>query len=106
MKNERKWISMGSVDVNYRIIGLNVHTHRHARSLTQEQLAEKSGVSKQFICNIECGRAIPSLKTLSRLLGHTSPNFSINTYTSQTADMQRDAAEAMNTMFEKLKIGD
>ena len=45
-------------------------------------------------------------KTLSRLLGHTSPNFSINTYTSQTADMQRNAAEAMNTMFEKFKIGD
>ncbi|MBR5224230.1 MAG: helix-turn-helix transcriptional regulator [Clostridia bacterium] len=58
---------MGCVTVNYRIIGLNVSIHRHAQNLTQEQLAEKSGVSKQFICNIECGRAIPSLNTVLSL---------------------------------------
>ena len=66
---------MASVTVNYKIIGLNVSMHRHAQNLTQEQLAEKAGVSKQFVCNIECGRAIPSVQTLLSLcdaLGVTS----------------------------------
>ena len=58
---------MACVDVNYKIIGLNVSIYRHACNLTQEQLAERAGVSKQFICNIECGRAIPSLKTVLSL---------------------------------------
>ena len=58
---------MPTANVNYRIIGLNVSTYRYARNLTQAQLAEKAGVSKQFICNIECGRAIPSLQTLMSL---------------------------------------
>lgn len=58
---------MGCVDINYRIIGLNVSTHRYRLNLTQEQLSEKAGLSKQFICNIECGRAIPSLLTVLSL---------------------------------------
>lgn len=58
---------MGSVNVNYRIIGLNVSVHRHQKSLTQADLAEKAGLSKQFVCNIECGRAIPSLVTVLSL---------------------------------------
>ena len=58
---------MGCVNINYRIIGLNVSIHRHKLDLTQEQLAEITGLSKQFICNIECGRAIPSLQTVLSL---------------------------------------
>ena len=58
---------MGSVNVNYKMIGLNISTFRHNRNLTQEQLAEKAGISKQFVCNIECGRAIPSLQTIYSL---------------------------------------
>lgn len=68
---------MPSVDVNYKIIGLNVSTFRHQRNWTQEELAERAGVSKQFICNIECGRAIPSLRTVLSLcdaLGVSSDN--------------------------------
>lgn len=58
---------MGSVDINYRIIGLNVSIHRHRLNWTQDQLAEQAGLSKQYIGNIECGRAIPSLKTVLSL---------------------------------------
>lgn len=58
---------MSCVDVNYRIIGLNVSMHRYRLNLTQEQLSERAGLSKQFICNIECGRAIPSLQTILSL---------------------------------------
>ena len=58
---------MPTANVNYKIIGLNVSTYRYTRNLTQAQLAEKAGVSKQFVCNIECGRAIPSVQTLLSL---------------------------------------
>ena len=58
---------MGCVDVNCRIIGINVSLHRYRLNLTQAQLAEKAGLSKQFVCNIECGRAIPSIETLLSL---------------------------------------
>ncbi|MEY8564910.1 helix-turn-helix transcriptional regulator [Bifidobacterium pseudolongum] len=40
---------------------------REAAHLSQEQLAEKSGVSRITISRIETGRISPSLKTLSRL---------------------------------------
>lgn len=66
---------MPSVNVDYKIIGLHVSTYRHQYNWTQAQLAEKAGVSKQFISNIECGRTIPSLATVLSLcdaLGITS----------------------------------
>lgn len=40
---------------------------REAAHLSQEQLAEKSGVSRITISRIETGRISPSLKTLNRL---------------------------------------
>ena len=58
---------MSCADVDYKIIGLKLGIHRHKLGLTQEQLAEKAELSKQFICNLECGRAIPSLKTVLSL---------------------------------------
>ena len=48
-------------------IGQFLQTLRKEKKLTQEQLAEKAELSKQFICNLECGRAIPSLKTVLSL---------------------------------------
>ncbi|MBQ7887613.1 MAG: helix-turn-helix transcriptional regulator [Clostridia bacterium] len=58
---------MSNTIVNYKIIGLRVSMYRYQREWTQEELAERAGVSKQFICNIECGRTIPSLKTVLSL---------------------------------------
>ena len=58
---------MPTANINYKVIGLNVSTYRYERNLTQAQLAEKAGDSKQFVCNIECGRAIPSIQTLVSL---------------------------------------
>lgn len=36
---------------------------REAAGMTQEQLAEKVGVIRQTISNIECGLALPSVPT-------------------------------------------
>ncbi len=58
---------MPSVYVNYKIIGLNVNTHRKRLNWTQDQLAERAGISKQFVSNIERGKTIPSLLTVLSL---------------------------------------
>ena len=58
---------MGNADVNYKLIGLNVSIHRHRLNMTQAELAEHAGMSKQFVGNIECGKAIPSLNTILSL---------------------------------------
>lgn len=48
-------------------IGNIVRTFRKKQGLTEEQLAEKSGVSRQVIRNIESGTGNPTLSTLDKL---------------------------------------
>ncbi len=48
-------------------LGKNVATLRARRDLTQEKLAEKTGVSARYIQNVEAGDNFPSLPTLARL---------------------------------------
>ena len=71
---------MASVSINYKIIGHHVSHFRHERRLTQDQLAEKAGISKQFLGNIECGKSIPSVKTVLSLCDalDVSPNDLLN----------------------------
>jgi DNA-binding XRE family transcriptional regulator len=42
---------------------LELRKIREAAGMTQEQLAEKVGVIRQTISNIECGVALPSIPT-------------------------------------------
>lgn len=42
---------------------LDLRKIREAAGMTQEQLAEKVGVIRQTISNIECGLALPSVQT-------------------------------------------
>jgi len=52
--------------MKYRLINLLV-SQRRARHLTQEQLAERSGVAQAEISRVERGRKSPTLDTYSRL---------------------------------------
>jgi transcriptional regulator with XRE-family HTH domain len=47
--------------------GRNVARLRSRRNMTQEQLAEKIGVSPRYLRSIEAGTYYPSLPTLARL---------------------------------------
>ena len=47
-----------------RTIGNNIRNHRKLRGLTQEQLAEKAGISTSFCANIERGNKGISLFVL------------------------------------------
>ncbi len=44
-----------------RLVGLNVRKAREARQMTQEQLAERSGFSQQYISGLENCRRNPTI---------------------------------------------
>lgn len=50
-----------------QVIGENLHRSRIAKKMTQEQLAEKAGLSTSFYANVECGNKMVSVVTLRKL---------------------------------------
>ena len=50
--------------MDYKDLGNRVRTVRRQQSLTQEQLAEKVGISASFLGHIERGNRVASLETL------------------------------------------
>ena len=50
-----------------KLVGRNVKRIRQERGLTQEQLAERSGFSQQYISGLEQGRRNPTVVTLYEL---------------------------------------
>lgn len=51
-------------------LGAELKKRREAKKLHQYQLAEKSGVSRNYISDIENGRYMPSVPTLAKLVKH------------------------------------
>jgi transcriptional regulator with XRE-family HTH domain len=47
-----------------KLVGRNVERLRRAQGLTQEQLAERSGFSQQYISGLENGQRNPTVVTL------------------------------------------
>jgi transcriptional regulator with XRE-family HTH domain len=50
-----------------RLVGRNVQRARQGKAWTQEQLAEASGFSQQYISGLERGRRNPTIVTLYEL---------------------------------------
>ena len=50
-----------------KLVGRNAARLRQAAGLTQEQLAERSGFSQQYISSLERGRRNPTVITLFEL---------------------------------------
>jgi transcriptional regulator with XRE-family HTH domain len=50
-----------------KLVGRNVRLIRQKKGLTQEQLAETSGFSQQYISGLEQGRRNPTVVTLYEL---------------------------------------
>ena len=50
-----------------KVVGGNVRAVRQARGMTQEQLAEQSGFSQQYISDLERGRRNPTIVSLYEL---------------------------------------
>lgn len=54
--------------MNYRSIGENIRKYRKVRKLTQEGLAERTGLSVNYIGSIEWGEKLPSLETFIEIV--------------------------------------
>jgi transcriptional regulator with XRE-family HTH domain len=50
-----------------RLVGENARAQRLSRGLTQEQLAEATGLSQQYISGLEQGQRNPTILTLLAL---------------------------------------
>jgi transcriptional regulator with XRE-family HTH domain len=50
-----------------KLVGRNVRKIRLRKGLTQEQFAEKSGFSQQYISGLEKGRRNPTIVTIHEL---------------------------------------
>lgn len=50
-----------------KLVGANVRKARIASNYTQEQLAERSGFSQQYISELENGRRNPTIVTIYEL---------------------------------------
>ena len=57
---------MAAVDMR-RLVGRNVARIRRAKELSQEELAERSGFSQQYLSGLERGQRNPTVVTLYEL---------------------------------------
>ena len=55
------------IEVDFRALGLLISKYRHLSNLSQEKLAERIGVSTNFLGNIERGEKHPSVETLFKI---------------------------------------
>lgn len=54
--------------MDYRSIGENIRKYRKTKRMTQETLAERAGLSVNYIGSIERGEKLPSLETFIVIL--------------------------------------
>jgi transcriptional regulator with XRE-family HTH domain len=50
-------------------VGKRIRELRTGKSLTQEGLADRTGLTPKFISEVECGKTNPSLRTLEKIAG-------------------------------------
>ena len=54
--------------MKYQSIGRNIRKYRLERKLKQDELAEKAGLSSNYIGMVERGEKVPSIETLISIL--------------------------------------
>lgn len=67
--------------MDYRHLGNRIREERLANKMTQANLAEKSGISTNFLGQIERGEKIPSLETMVKI--SSSLNVTIDSLISE-----------------------
>lgn len=55
------------MNINYEELGERIRQFRKSKNMTQEQLAEKTGLSHVQIGNIESARSRPSVESLANI---------------------------------------
>lgn len=75
------------VEINEKLIGIRIMQRRKALGLSQEELAEQVGLSKNHISNIECGKSMPTTRFILKIcgiLGETPDYYLIGKITEET----------------------
>lgn len=73
-----------------RLIGLRIMQRRKELGLSQEKLAEKLGISKNHLSNIERGQYIPTTEFIFKIcntMGNTPDYYLIGTPTAETNEI-------------------
>ena len=102
-------------------IGKNIRKYRLMKKLRQEDLAEKAGLTANYICMVERGEKIPSLETFIKILntlgvsadmvlsdvldnGYTVKNSMLNEKLEKLAPEDRNRIyEVIDTMIKQSK---
>jgi transcriptional regulator with XRE-family HTH domain len=79
--------------VDYKALGERIAKRRKVLNMTQDDLAEATGLSNNHISNIENNHSIPSIDTLMKVCDaiETTPNYlllGIATHTDNEDDLQ------------------
>ena len=61
-KQERE--RRGNIEMDFKAIGKRIRALRKKAGITQRELAEAAGVSREFITVLEAGYRIPTITTL------------------------------------------
>ncbi len=84
------------LELDTKIIGIRIKQRRLAANMTQDELAEKTEISKNQISNIERGESVPTTVFLFRLcnvLGETPDYYLIGKITEDVNQYARIAAQ-------------
>ena len=85
------------------LIGIQIKNLRKSKGMTQEEFAEKAGISSKYLSSIERGKENPTLDTLLRLLTLLDIEF---TEVFNGKNRQKSRAELMAFINEILKNSD
>jgi len=88
--------------IDYKALGERIAKRRKVLNLTQDDVAEATGLSNNYISNIENNHSIPSIDTLVKICEaiDTTPNYLLLGITSH-ADTEEDLRNQIN---ERLKL--
>lgn len=80
-----------NVEINKKLIGIRIMQRRKSLGLTQEYLAEKVGLSKNHLSNIECGKYLPTTQFILQIcdiLGETPDYYLIGKLTEEPSKLE------------------
>ena len=92
------------MELNKRLIGIRIMQRRKALSLTQEELAEKVGFSKNHISSVERGKYTPTTQLIFQIcavMGETPDYYLIGKPSGET-DALTDLIKKLPSQSQKM----
>jgi transcriptional regulator with XRE-family HTH domain len=86
------------MEIDYSLIGQRIAKRRKVLNLTQDDVAETTGLSNNFISNIENNHSIPSIETLMKIceaLNATPDYFLLGVYKNIDENMLIEISEKL-----------